>query len=147
VTYTLAGFGSLALGRRGDRGGARGIWRGKWDAGARASGIRARNRLTWGPERRARGTDAETKGQLSKNGAVSFGPLVRPPEMPLGAGRGTRIPARLPRPGSGGERKGAQRALTVHGLPHRIQIRCRARGPRPGAATARHGGGRGRRAT
>lgn len=46
--------------------------------------------------------------------------------------------------GNGGKVKGAKRALTVHGLPHRIQIR--RRGPRrgPAAATTRHDGGRGR---
>lgn len=41
--------------------------------------------------------------------------------------------------------KGSKRALTVHGLPHRIQIRRRSGRPSPRAATARHGGGRGGR--
>ena len=46
--------------------------------------------------------------------------------------------------GNRGKVKGAKRALTVHGLPHRIQIRRRCR--RPGATAASHGGGRRRRA-
>lgn len=41
--------------------------------------------------------------------------------------------------GNRGKVKGAIRALTVHGFPHRIQIHRR----RPSAAATRHGGGRG----
>ncbi|ELK11010.1 hypothetical protein PAL_GLEAN10020355 [Pteropus alecto] len=41
--------------------------------------------------------------------------------------------------------KVSKRALTVHGLPHRIQIRRRSGRPGPRAAIARHGGGQGRR--
>lgn len=69
-------------------------------------------------------------------------------DMLLRARRARRVLRGAPRqrasaPGSRGPKTGAQRALTVHGLPHRTEVRRCPR--RPGAAAARHGAGRGRR--
>lgn len=69
--------------------------------------------------------------------------------MPLGAGNVPQVILGLPPPaalaaGHGDKVKGEKQALTVHGLPHRVQIRRRCR-RRPGTAATRHGGGRGRR--
>lgn len=70
----------------------------------------------------------------------------RAQEVDLEASRARRRRLGARALGNGSELKGPKRALTVHGLPHRIQIRRRRRRRRgPGAATTRHGGGRGRR--
>lgn len=69
-------------------------------------------------------------------------------DMLLGTGRAQRVLRQVPGrwasvPGSTGPETGARRTLTVHGLPHRIEVRRRPRCP--GAAATRHSAGRGRR--
>lgn len=98
----------------------------------------------------ARQTTQERR-QLSKDGIISTtalagplgGPSKMPSEMDLKSFLAYRRLIALAA-GNGNKVKWEKRALTVHSLPHRVQIRRRCR-RRPGTAAARHGGGRGRR--